>query len=177
MRIHWEHAGVSANTSWSCSLCLWMQLWPVVGVFLMAKSLRMYATCQAQAWPHSAVANGLLGHTELRWHSPSWGISYYFYVYFQAISFFSWSFSFQNAVIFHQVFICFKQDLHNTTSQWVHLVFKADIIRIIKNFEDKFVFAGSFWIISYVQFHGWFRSLPCVHQVLFYSLLMFSVVI
>lgn len=48
-------------------------LWLVVGVFLMATSLRMYATCQqlqAQARAHAAAATGLLGHTELRLHMP-----------------------------------------------------------------------------------------------------------
>ncbi|KAJ9172379.1 hypothetical protein P3X46_015624 [Hevea brasiliensis] len=48
-------------------------LWLVVGVFLMATSLRMYATCQqlqAQARAHAATASGLLGHTELRLHVP-----------------------------------------------------------------------------------------------------------
>ncbi|KAJ4828358.1 E3 ubiquitin-protein ligase sdir1 [Turnera subulata] len=48
-------------------------LWLVVGVFLMATSLRMYATCQqlqAQARAHAAAASGLLGHTELRLHMP-----------------------------------------------------------------------------------------------------------
>ncbi|KAI3988459.1 hypothetical protein MKX01_026273 [Papaver californicum] len=48
-------------------------LWLVLGVFLMATSLRMYATCQqlqAQAQAHAAAANGLLGHTELRLHMP-----------------------------------------------------------------------------------------------------------
>lgn len=50
-----------------------LQLWLVVGVFLMATSLRMYATCQqlqAQARAHAAAASGLLGHTELRLHVP-----------------------------------------------------------------------------------------------------------
>ncbi|XP_017643013.1 E3 ubiquitin-protein ligase SDIR1-like [Gossypium arboreum] len=48
-------------------------LWLVVGIFLMATSLRMYATCQqlqAQARAHAAAASGLLGHTELRLHMP-----------------------------------------------------------------------------------------------------------
>ncbi|KAI4304632.1 hypothetical protein MLD38_040112 [Melastoma candidum] len=48
-------------------------LWLVVGVFLMATSLRMYATCQqlqAQARAHAAAANGLFGHTELLVHMP-----------------------------------------------------------------------------------------------------------
>ncbi|KAJ6670638.1 TARGET OF ERK KINASE MPK-1 [Salix viminalis] len=48
-------------------------LWLVVGVFLMATSLRMYATCQqlqAQARAHAAAASGLIGHTELRLHMP-----------------------------------------------------------------------------------------------------------
>uniref|UniRef100_J3LMF2 RING-type E3 ubiquitin transferase n=1 Tax=Oryza brachyantha TaxID=4533 RepID=J3LMF2_ORYBR len=47
-------------------------LWLVLGVFLMATSLRMYATCQqlqAQAQAHAAAANGFLG-TELRVHVP-----------------------------------------------------------------------------------------------------------
>ncbi|KAG5533378.1 hypothetical protein RHGRI_027534 [Rhododendron griersonianum] len=46
-------------------------LWLVLGVFLMATSLRMYATCQqlqAQAQAHAMAASGLLGHTELRLH-------------------------------------------------------------------------------------------------------------
>ncbi|XP_021295308.1 E3 ubiquitin-protein ligase SDIR1 isoform X2 [Herrania umbratica] len=48
-------------------------LWLVLGVFLMAATLRMYATCQqlqAQAQAHAAAASGLLGHTELRLHMP-----------------------------------------------------------------------------------------------------------
>ncbi|CAN6565560.1 unnamed protein product [Malus baccata var. baccata] len=48
-------------------------LWLVLGVFLMATTLRMYATCQqlqAQAQAHVAAASGLLGHTELRLHMP-----------------------------------------------------------------------------------------------------------
>ncbi|XP_062216065.1 E3 ubiquitin-protein ligase SDIR1-like isoform X2 [Phragmites australis] len=48
-------------------------LWLVLGVFLMATSLRMYTTCQqlqAQAQAHVAAANGFLGHTELRVHVP-----------------------------------------------------------------------------------------------------------
>ncbi|ONI24393.1 hypothetical protein PRUPE_2G238100 [Prunus persica] len=48
-------------------------LWLVLGVFLMATTLRMYATCQqlqAQAQAHAAAASGLLGHTELRLHVP-----------------------------------------------------------------------------------------------------------
>jgi len=48
-------------------------LWLVLGVFLMATSLRMYATCQqlqAQAQAHAMAASGLLGHTELRLHMP-----------------------------------------------------------------------------------------------------------
>lgn len=47
-------------------------LWIVLGIFLLATSLRMYATCQqlhAQAQAH-AVASGLLGHTELRLQMP-----------------------------------------------------------------------------------------------------------
>ncbi|KAE9598785.1 putative transcription factor C2H2 family [Lupinus albus] len=48
-------------------------LWLVLGVFLMATMLRMYATfqqLQAQAQAHAATASGLLGHTELRLHMP-----------------------------------------------------------------------------------------------------------
>ncbi|KAE7996757.1 hypothetical protein FH972_001450 [Carpinus fangiana] len=48
-------------------------LWLVLGVFLTATTLRMYATCQqlqAQAQAHAAAASGLLGHTELRLHMP-----------------------------------------------------------------------------------------------------------
>uniref|UniRef100_A0A1D1YHI9 RING-type E3 ubiquitin transferase n=1 Tax=Anthurium amnicola TaxID=1678845 RepID=A0A1D1YHI9_9ARAE len=48
-------------------------IWLVLGVFLMATTLRMYATCQqlhAQAQAHAAAASGLLGHTELRLHMP-----------------------------------------------------------------------------------------------------------
>ncbi|KAM0953510.1 putative transcription factor C2H2 family [Dioscorea sansibarensis] len=48
-------------------------LWLALGVFLMATSLRMYATCQqlqAQAQAHAAATSGLLGHTELRLHVP-----------------------------------------------------------------------------------------------------------
>ncbi|KAL5210191.1 hypothetical protein ABZP36_005814 [Zizania latifolia] len=48
-------------------------LWLVLGVFLMATSLRMYATCQhlqAQAQAHAAAVNDFLGHTELRVHVP-----------------------------------------------------------------------------------------------------------
>ncbi|KAJ1389401.1 Zinc finger, RING-type [Sesbania bispinosa] len=48
-------------------------LWLVLGVFLMATMLRMYATCQqlqAQAQAHAAAASGLLGHTVLRLHMP-----------------------------------------------------------------------------------------------------------
>lgn len=50
-----------------------MQLWLVVGVFLMATTLRMFATCQqlqAQARSHAAAASGMLSHTELRLHMP-----------------------------------------------------------------------------------------------------------
>lgn len=47
-------------------------LWLVLGVFLMATALRMYATCQQlQAQAHAVAASGLLGHTELRLHVPS----------------------------------------------------------------------------------------------------------
>ncbi|CAI9092375.1 OLC1v1027595C1 [Oldenlandia corymbosa var. corymbosa] len=48
-------------------------LWLVLAVFLMATTLRMYATCQqlqAQAQAHAVAASGLLGHTELRLHMP-----------------------------------------------------------------------------------------------------------
>ncbi|GAV75174.1 zf-RING_2 domain-containing protein [Cephalotus follicularis] len=48
-------------------------LWLVLGVFLMATTLRMYATCQqlqAQAQAHAAATSGLLGHTEVRLHMP-----------------------------------------------------------------------------------------------------------
>ncbi|GLT89056.1 hypothetical protein SLE2022_070590 [Rubroshorea leprosula] len=48
-------------------------IWLVFGVFLMATSLRMYATCQqlqAQAQAHAAAAGALLGHTELRLNMP-----------------------------------------------------------------------------------------------------------
>ncbi|XP_048420455.1 E3 ubiquitin-protein ligase SDIR1 isoform X2 [Pyrus x bretschneideri] len=48
-------------------------LWLVVGVFLMATTLRMFATCQqlqAQARSHAAAASGMLSHTELRLHMP-----------------------------------------------------------------------------------------------------------
>ncbi|KAJ8760348.1 hypothetical protein K2173_012586 [Erythroxylum novogranatense] len=48
-------------------------IWLVLGVFLMAMMLRMYATCQqlqAQSQTHVAMASGLLGHTELRLHMP-----------------------------------------------------------------------------------------------------------
>ncbi|KAM0830465.1 hypothetical protein ACQ4PT_066187 [Festuca glaucescens] len=48
-------------------------LWLVLGVFLMATSLRMLATCQqlqVQAQAHAAAANGFLGRTELRVHVP-----------------------------------------------------------------------------------------------------------
>ncbi|XBI70812.1 hypothetical protein VPH35_065206 [Triticum aestivum] len=48
-------------------------LWMVLGVFLLATSLRMYATCQqlqAQSQAHAADGNGFLGRTELRVHVP-----------------------------------------------------------------------------------------------------------
>ncbi|KAK9127066.1 hypothetical protein Syun_015863 [Stephania yunnanensis] len=48
-------------------------LWLVLGVFLMATILRMYATCQqlqAQAQAHAVAASGLLGRTELQLHVP-----------------------------------------------------------------------------------------------------------
>lgn len=51
-----------------------LQLWLVLGVFFMATTLRMYATCQqlqAQAQAHAVAASGgLLGPTELRLHMP-----------------------------------------------------------------------------------------------------------
>ena len=50
-----------------------MQLWLVLGVFLIATSLRMYATCQqlqVQAQAHAAAASGLFGHTEFRLQMP-----------------------------------------------------------------------------------------------------------
>ncbi|CAI8616640.1 unnamed protein product [Vicia faba] len=48
-------------------------LWIVLAVFVMATSLRMYATCQqlqAQARAHAAAASGLLGHAELHFQMP-----------------------------------------------------------------------------------------------------------
>lgn len=48
-------------------------LWVVLGIFFMATTLRMYATCQrlqAQAQAHAAAASGLLGRTEFRLHMP-----------------------------------------------------------------------------------------------------------
>nr|KYP32342.1 hypothetical protein KK1_047002 [Cajanus cajan] len=48
-------------------------LWAVLAIFVMAMSLRMYATCQqlqAQARAHAAAASRLLGHTEHRLHMP-----------------------------------------------------------------------------------------------------------
>ncbi|KAM3229471.1 hypothetical protein ACQJBY_060370 [Aegilops geniculata] len=48
-------------------------LWMVLGVFLLATSHRMYATCQqlqAQSQAHAADGNGFLGRTELRVHVP-----------------------------------------------------------------------------------------------------------
>lgn len=53
------------------TLLLNIQLWLVVGVFLMASCLRMYAACQQlQAQAHAVAAGGLLGHTELRLQMP-----------------------------------------------------------------------------------------------------------
>ncbi|XP_021835443.1 E3 ubiquitin-protein ligase SDIR1 isoform X2 [Spinacia oleracea] len=49
-------------------------LWLVLGVFMFATSLRMYATCQqlqVQAQARAAAASGLFGHTEFRLHMPS----------------------------------------------------------------------------------------------------------
>ncbi|XP_028792684.1 E3 ubiquitin-protein ligase SDIR1 isoform X2 [Neltuma alba] len=48
-------------------------LWLVLGVFLTATLLRMYATCQqlqAQAQAHAAGASDLFDHSELRLHMP-----------------------------------------------------------------------------------------------------------
>ncbi|XP_074279586.1 E3 ubiquitin-protein ligase SDIR1-like [Silene latifolia] len=48
-------------------------LWLVFGFFLMATSLRMYATCQqlqAQAQAHAVAASGLLRRTEFRLQMP-----------------------------------------------------------------------------------------------------------
>ncbi|KAA8534191.1 hypothetical protein F0562_031616 [Nyssa sinensis] len=48
-------------------------LWLVFGIFFMATSLRMYATCQqlqVQAQAHAEAASDLLGRTELRLHMP-----------------------------------------------------------------------------------------------------------
>lgn len=50
-----------------------LKLWLVFGFFLVATSLRMYATCQqlqAQAQAHAVAASGLLRHTELRLQMP-----------------------------------------------------------------------------------------------------------
>ncbi|KAL2898910.1 E3 ubiquitin-protein ligase SDIR1 [Bienertia sinuspersici] len=47
-------------------------LWLVLGVFLIATSLRMYATCQqlqVQAQAHAAAASGLFGHTEFHYET------------------------------------------------------------------------------------------------------------
>lgn len=57
----------------SCLICRLPQLWLVLGVFLMATTLRMYAACQqlqTQAQIHAAAANSLIGHTDLRHHVP-----------------------------------------------------------------------------------------------------------
>uniref|UniRef100_A0A0E0KBW5 RING-type E3 ubiquitin transferase n=1 Tax=Oryza punctata TaxID=4537 RepID=A0A0E0KBW5_ORYPU len=85
MRIHAGGRPVNSNLAFLVTvLMLFMVLnshqmspnflvWLVLGVFLMATSLRMYATCQqlqAQAQAHAAAANGFLGHTELRVHVP-----------------------------------------------------------------------------------------------------------
>ncbi|KAM7501872.1 hypothetical protein LguiB_000776 [Lonicera macranthoides] len=48
-------------------------LWLVLGAFILATSLRMYATCQqlrAQAQAHAAAASGLLSRAEFRFHMP-----------------------------------------------------------------------------------------------------------
>ncbi|GFY83598.1 RING/U-box superfamily protein [Actinidia rufa] len=48
-------------------------LWLVLVVFLMATTLRMYATCQqlqAQTQVHAMAASEIVGHTELRLHMP-----------------------------------------------------------------------------------------------------------
>ncbi|KAL6526802.1 E3 ubiquitin-protein ligase sdir1 [Orobanche gracilis] len=68
MRIH---ASRPVNTNSVAFLVT--ALWLVLGVFFMATTLRMYATCQqlqAQAQAHGVAAGGLLGHTELRLHMP-----------------------------------------------------------------------------------------------------------
>ncbi|XAR60612.1 hypothetical protein NMG60_11034057 [Bertholletia excelsa] len=49
-------------------------LWLVLGIFLMATSLRMFVTCQqlqAQAQAQVAAANSLLGPTEFHLHMPA----------------------------------------------------------------------------------------------------------
>ncbi|PSR86119.1 E3 ubiquitin-protein like [Actinidia chinensis var. chinensis] len=49
-------------------------LWLVLGIFLMATSLRMFATCQqlqAQTQARAAAASGLLSHAEFRLQMPS----------------------------------------------------------------------------------------------------------
>ncbi|KAK4761258.1 hypothetical protein SAY87_006151 [Trapa incisa] len=48
-------------------------IWLVLGVFLVATTLRMYAACQqlqAQSQIHAAAANSVIGPTELRLHVP-----------------------------------------------------------------------------------------------------------
>lgn len=48
-------------------------IWLVLGVFFVATTLRMYATCQrlqAQAQAHAAAASGMLSRTEFRVHVP-----------------------------------------------------------------------------------------------------------
>ncbi|KAK9126992.1 hypothetical protein Scep_015838 [Stephania cephalantha] len=64
------HAARPVNTN---SMAFSLRLWLVLGVFLMATILRMYATCQqlqAQAQAHAVAASGLLGRTELQLHVP-----------------------------------------------------------------------------------------------------------
>ncbi|XP_025794184.1 E3 ubiquitin-protein ligase SDIR1 isoform X3 [Panicum hallii] len=74
MRIHAGGRPVHSNSlAFLVTVLVLFMLWIVLGVFLMATSLRMYATCQqlqAQAQAHAAAANGFLGHTELRVHVP-----------------------------------------------------------------------------------------------------------
>lgn len=48
-----------------------LQLWLVLGVFLIATALRMYATCQQlQTHANAVAASGLLRHTELQLRVP-----------------------------------------------------------------------------------------------------------
>ncbi|RWW87673.1 hypothetical protein BHE74_00003477 [Ensete ventricosum] len=71
MRMH--VGGRPVNNNSMTFLLTGAALWFVLGVFLMATSLRMYATCQqlqAQAEAHAAAASSFLGGTELRLHVP-----------------------------------------------------------------------------------------------------------